>query len=538
MYEIQDVPGKGKGLIATQAIPKGTRILSEKPIITVPKQTTMSIEQFARLVSRQVDALSKNHQQELLALPTVHTFNDDAQKYLEITRANALPANDGEAGIFLQACRINHACDNNAHKNWNKNIKQHTVHALRDIEKGEEITIYYMGAYWNRETRIRRLQERFGFICSCGLCSLPPDQSQESDKRLEKLLHLDDLIGRGGVLGVLSNPLQKLHHVDHRVRLHEQGPNDSGLPQAYFFAAQIAIAHGDLARARIFVDRAVDGRICFEGDDSHNVSELKALAHDMSEDELYGLSMKWKTAVNDVPQGLDPAELEDWLWRREKPRQPGQLADLRDRTTFPAFPGLPHDRDESYYFEDPSGLMGLSRRNWCFLAEIRQVTAFTRLQFEIEDVDGQSLPLFFYTDGGGMGLERAQVKEGFTVAILQAKQHSFAFDRPGIRHEQPTRMKIFPVSLDNLMALSDRIQQFSAEANGTRVCHSCGTRAASLKRCGKCLIFWYCGQDCQVAGWNKNGHKADCKLLRNKDLRSLFISDWENLRVVSDSHSA
>lgn len=34
-------------------------------------------------------------------------------------------------------------------------------------------------------------------------------------------------------------------------------------------------------------------------------------------------------------------------------------------------------------------------------------------------------------------------------------------------------------------------------------------------------------QDCQVAGWNKNGHKADCKLLKDEDLRSLFTNDWD-----------
>lgn len=437
MYKIQDVPGKGKGLVATQAIPKGTRILSEKPIITVPGHTTMSSEQLMTLISKQVDALSKNHQQEFLALRNIHPFNDVGQKYLGIILTNGLPANDGEGGIFLQACRINHACDSNAHHNWNKNIKQHTIHALRDIGKGEEITIYYIGRHRNRETRIRWLQERFGFICSCGLCSLPLDQSQESDKRLERILRLDYLINQGGLEKTFSNPLEMLHYVDHQVRLYnEHDANIPGYPRAYSFAAQIAIAHGDLARAQIFVDRALDGRICFEGDDSDKVIKLKARAHNVSQDELHGFSMKWKTSVNDVPQGLDPADLEDWLWRREKPRQPGQFADLRDRTTFPAFRGLPHD--ESYHFHDPNELAGHSRRNWCFLAEIQHVTALIGLHFQIEDVDGKSLPLFFHT----VELERARVKEGFTVAILQAKQHSFAFDRPGIRHEQPSRIKV------------------------------------------------------------------------------------------------
>ena len=35
LYAISDIPGKGKGLLATQPIPKGTRILSETPLLTV-----------------------------------------------------------------------------------------------------------------------------------------------------------------------------------------------------------------------------------------------------------------------------------------------------------------------------------------------------------------------------------------------------------------------------------------------------------------------------------------------------------------------
>ena len=35
MYTLQDVQGKGRGLIATTNIPKGTQILPEEPIITI-----------------------------------------------------------------------------------------------------------------------------------------------------------------------------------------------------------------------------------------------------------------------------------------------------------------------------------------------------------------------------------------------------------------------------------------------------------------------------------------------------------------------
>lgn len=52
--------------------------------------------------------------------------------------------------------------------------------------------------------------------------------------------------------------------------------------------------------------------------------------------------------------------------------------------------------------------------------------------------------------------------------------------------------QIFPLSLNKLLALSDRVQKFSMEMNGTRTCHGCDRQAASLKKCAKCSLFWYC----------------------------------------------
>ena len=46
--------------------------------------------------------------------------------------------------------------------------------------------------------------------------------------------------------------------------------------------------------------------------------------------------------------------------------------------------------------------------------------------------------------------------------------------------------------MNKLLALSDRVQKFSTEANGTRLCHGCGKQASSLMKCGRCLLFWYC----------------------------------------------
>ena len=519
MYALRDVPGKGKGLVAIEKIFKGTRILSEEPIITVPRNESAS-EQLRMSICQQVDVLSDHQRRAFLSMHNIHAYRNAAEQYLGIVRTNALPieTNGSEGGIFLEACRINHACDNNAQKNWNTNIKRHTVHALRDIYKGEEITIYYLGVHKNREARNKALQAKLGFICLCRLCSLPLEQSQESDRRLDEIYRLDGLIGRGGIEKILSSPLRSLCYVDQQVHLYnEQGPDDAGLPRAFLDAAQIAIINGDLARGRIFAERAVSGWRTALGGDSIEVIEHGTLARDPSKHKLYGISMKWSTTVNEAPRGLEPSDFEDWLWKREKPKHSGQLTDLRSHATFLGFMDLPGEKNVDLDFYESSDMVTCRpRRHWCFLGEIIDFTTLLRLQMEIKDVDGREIPLYFYTDGRGNELAPAEVQKGYTVAILYAQRHAFMHGEPGIRHEDPQMIKvsqqlsiyiikldlcslterditqIFPMSLHELLALNDQVQQFSIEHDGIRLCHGCGRKAASLKRCGKCSSFWYC----------------------------------------------
>jgi hypothetical protein len=253
-----------------------------------------------------MNSLSEQQRQSMLSMHNIYPYSNIAERCLGIIRTNALPidANDIGGGLFLEACRINHSCDNNAQKSWIQRIKRHTVHALRDISKGEEITIYYLNSDSARAVRQKRLQDKFGFLCSCKLCSLSEEESQQSDKRLATIDQLDDLIGRDG--RSMNFSLHTLRYAEERVRLYEkQGPGDPGLSRTYMDAAQIAIAKGDLARGHIFADRAVDGWRVSGGDDSQEVLEHGDLPKHPEKLQLYGLSMEWKTSVDEILQGLD-----------------------------------------------------------------------------------------------------------------------------------------------------------------------------------------------------------------------------------------
>lgn len=103
----------------------------------------------------------------------IHPYSTAAERYLGIIRTVSLPMEDSNGndigGVFLEASRINHACDNNAQKHWNSNIQRHTVHALRGIEKDEEITVYYLGLHGKRQARQAALKAKLNFVCSCRL---------------------------------------------------------------------------------------------------------------------------------------------------------------------------------------------------------------------------------------------------------------------------------------------------------------------------------------------------------------------------------
>ena len=229
MYTLQDVPGKGKGLVAREDIRKGTRILMERPVITVPERQ-QSDEWLKTELSQQFKALDDQQKSSLLSLHNLYPYNDEAEQVLGIYRTNGLPikAEGTGGGVFLEAC----------------------------------------------------------------MCSLSTADSQKDDWRLERIDHLDDLIGRE--CNSMKFSQQALGYVDERIQLYNSWrPGNSGLARAYFDAAQIAIANSDLSRGRVFADRAIQGWRTAHGNDCEEVITYAPLARDSSKFPMYGMSGKW-----------------------------------------------------------------------------------------------------------------------------------------------------------------------------------------------------------------------------------------------------
>lgn len=447
MYSIQDVPGKGKGMVATKKILKGTRIASEIPVIRFANvlQIDKSTPELKEIFRMKVEALTPEQQKSFYSLHSMYKDNLNTP-HLGIIRTNRLPVGDDEGGIFLDVCRINHSCANNAQRGWNVNIEQSTVHAMRDIEEGEEITCYYLKALDCWKERQEILQRKFAFTCNCSLCSLPLSQREECDQRVTKIHELEKRFSKASLHGILVNPLRSLRWNDERVALYNEhgrdGPDDNGLPRGYYDAAQIVVAHGDLARCIMFAERAYRCKVVSAGHDDGWTRRYKQFTQMPAKHDLFqyarSSTMEWKTLVDDVPKGLGPKEFDDWLWMRGTPSPLEEATNLRDRRLFPSFQEIPHEDifHTDFYSPPNRGPPFRIRRNWMLLAEIVSFNAQSYIKIVLQDIDGTRLPFGFDSS--------IAFREGHTIALPYARRCNITLDGwgMGVRYNRTKDLKV------------------------------------------------------------------------------------------------
>ncbi|RCI10379.1 hypothetical protein L249_4382 [Ophiocordyceps polyrhachis-furcata BCC 54312] len=219
-----------------------------------------------------------------------------------------------------------------------------------------------------------------------------------------------------------------------------------------------------------------------------------------------------------------------------------EIANLRDNKAFPDLINLPYQHVVDFtYWTSTDGFVFDPRKHWCFLGEVVVETFSKRLRILVRDRSGALAPVDFQTSELGVGLvSRGEMRVGATVAILYAEKYVFGDSNVGIRQLSLETVKVFPVSMDGLMQVNDRLQEYAAVKDGQRMCHNCERKATTMFRCGKCNLFYYCNKcnlfyycnkECQIAAWIDKGHKHDCKILQDSELRGLLFMDWDRFET-------
>lgn len=313
LYEIRDVPGKGKGLVARVQISVGTRILLEKPLLSVPPIPNLDAEAF---IESLLADLPEKEKQDFLSLQNNYPEMSPCRG---IFKTNALPCGPDDtvhSAVYQTMCLINHSCAPNCQHTWNDDRGGEALHAVRPVEAGEEITISYDDGDPSH-SRWAFLKACFGFDCRCDICSLPPDELQESDDRRSKLRRIQQ---RFDILkGDIETSRARLN--DCYVMLSVLEKEWRGAAQAtsavvLHDAFSICVAHGDQARASVFAKRAYQARAICAGEDSPFAKNLKALADRPSDHQYFQLfSTEWKRRKSKLPKNLSTEEFEKWLFR-------------------------------------------------------------------------------------------------------------------------------------------------------------------------------------------------------------------------------
>ncbi|KAF2877283.1 hypothetical protein BDV95DRAFT_589883 [Massariosphaeria phaeospora] len=199
-YTIRDIPNKGKGLVASRPIARGSTLLLDSPRLIASQQFPTHVTQSGghSLFSHAVAQLPAADRALVLSLD--QSLGGSAIE--DVMKTNAFVCNFADSGVgdtymclFPGVARINHACRPNAHARFLPRSLRMQVRATADITAGEEITISYGSIelpYAERQTLYR---EGWGFECGCALCISGAESIARSDARRGRFKELRDAVG-------------------------------------------------------------------------------------------------------------------------------------------------------------------------------------------------------------------------------------------------------------------------------------------------------------------------------------------------------
>ncbi|KAK5731473.1 hypothetical protein LTR17_011361 [Elasticomyces elasticus] len=281
LYEVREIAGKGLGLFATSPIPRGTCIISEKPLLRISENALhLAWGPYCRLSNADKKAFDALHfyspphlhledasRMQLIDPTDLSMDTEDVDELVadQIRVMGTFACNNFQCGtglaVFATTSRLNHSCVPNVHHSFNPTIGQQTVYAVRDIAEGEELCTTYLGGqgvYYVRAQRIEILRGSYGFTCLCAACA---DVTGGSDGRREVMGGIAyglQCFQYGGPAGVEvqqipyvpRNPAEALKQAEDLVcMLVGEGVLSIELCKAYRMASMVALNMREYERA-------------------------------------------------------------------------------------------------------------------------------------------------------------------------------------------------------------------------------------------------------------------------------------------------
>ncbi|EKX51628.1 hypothetical protein GUITHDRAFT_134519 [Guillardia theta CCMP2712] len=174
-FQVVDIAGKGKGVIALRGFAKAERVMYERRILSC--RTLSGI----RPIAKSFKKLSEAEKNAILDL-----FPSEADLFKKFSTNSMSCGEEDElgmdSGLFVTMSRLNHSCLSNTNHWYEPYLKSKVLFACRDIAEGEELTIAYSSEPSNKQY----LLSHYGFVCTCEACSNPEIAAKVKEiKRLD-----------------------------------------------------------------------------------------------------------------------------------------------------------------------------------------------------------------------------------------------------------------------------------------------------------------------------------------------------------------
>ncbi|KAM5543458.1 hypothetical protein V8D89_002709 [Ganoderma adspersum] len=279
-FIVQDVPGKGKGIVATRAIALGELVLAEAPLFTQIQSRSNAT------VVAALAALSHADQRRYFSLANARR-GTAVPPPIGVFETNALPCGNNDArrgvaassaAIFILGSRFNSSCQPNVSNYWDERMQKITFRATRAIAEGEELCISYLDVLAVRDERRRGLRAAFGFLCRCVACSREGAELRASDERRTAVARLYQEIG-----ACENNPAVKA-----ALRLlGEEGLLPHFGLTLYYAAFQFCVCVADVKNAKAWIKKTWEAYCISAGPESEDAVELAAYMEDVRQHPVF-----------------------------------------------------------------------------------------------------------------------------------------------------------------------------------------------------------------------------------------------------------
>ncbi|KAK2744712.1 hypothetical protein FQN55_006631 [Onygenales sp. PD_40] len=305
-YVVKSFPKRGLGLVAKQRYGEGQCIYSEEVMVTTKtlEDAKGAVDLYNKILHTSMKEVKDTEfKRKFFELPKGSKEKYGILGSVFDRGAISVPLQAGNArALGLRSAFLNHSCRPNAQHTLltvNTPVGESYIillHACRDIEVDEEITVAYEFIYANIANRQEYTLENFGFECACELCE---NRDPAVEAGIELLsLKVPIMLMEKAVATEPAGTLQMAHTI---IDVHiKSGFTSDPLGQIWKHCAMICAWHSDIGRAMEFLGKAKSIFLKIEGTEGPNFKWMSKLQEDPMKLEKAGTTKRGYSSKKDV----------------------------------------------------------------------------------------------------------------------------------------------------------------------------------------------------------------------------------------------